>query len=207
MQCEPKYNELIDKYFDEEVTSQEKLELYRHIEKCATCREHVIQLRKAIAFVQSASHIEAPADFTKNVMASLPKKKTTSKWKFQLRKHPLMTAAAVFFLLMTASVFSMWFDKQEGISVSGPGNVVVDHESGQVIVPEGVVVKGDLTVRNGELVVDGEVQGDVLLVNSKPYMASVGNVTGEISEVNQVLEWIWYHVKTFFTEVISITNR
>ena len=70
-----------------------------------------------------SSHIEAPADFTKNVMASLPKKKTTSKWKFQLRKHPLMTAAAVFFLLMTASVFSMWFDKQEGISVSGPGNV------------------------------------------------------------------------------------
>ncbi|KGA95787.1 anti-sigma W factor [Alkalihalobacillus alcalophilus ATCC 27647 = CGMCC 1.3604] len=207
MQCERKYNELIDKYFDGEATSEEKLELYRHTEKCEICREHVNQLRKAIAFVQSASHIEAPEDFTNKVMAKLPKKKTTSKWKGHLRKHPLLTAAAIFFLLMTASITSMWFENQEGISVSGPGNVIVDHETGQVIVPEGEIIHGDLTVKNGNLIVEGEVRGNVLLVNSEPYLASAGHVSGEISEVNKALEWVWYHIKTFFTEVVSITNN
>ncbi|GAF65209.1 putative transcriptional regulator [Bacillus sp. TS-2] len=207
MKCEPKYNELIDKYFDGEATSQEKLELYKHIEDCQDCREHVNELRKAIAFIQSASHIEAPGDFTDKVMARLPERKMSSKWRGWLRKHPIVAAASVFFLLMSASVLSIWFDSQDDLYVSGPGNVIVDNENRTVIVPEGEVIKGDLTVRNATFINEGEVLGNVLLVNSEPYYASAGRVSGEINEVNQALEWVWYHMKQFFTEVVSFTSE
>lgn len=74
----------------------------------------------------------------------------------------------------------------------------IDQKSGLVVVPKGEVIEGDLTVRNGELQIEGEVRGNVLLVNSEPFYASAGSVSGEISEVNQALEWVWYHIKNFF---------
>ncbi|WP_338012136.1 anti-sigma-W factor RsiW [Alkalihalophilus marmarensis] len=212
MKCEQSYEQLIHKYLDGEATSTERQTLEKHLNECSHCKMHVRELKKAIAFVQSASHIEAPKDFTANVMANLPQKKTTSKtkstWKRWMKNHPILVAAAVFILLMSTSVSTLWQgNNNDQISFTGSGNVQIDHESGRVIVPEGEVIDGDLVVRNGELVVEGEVRGNILLVNSQPYLASAGSVSGEIDEVDQVLDWIWYHTKTFFNEVLSIIQR
>ena len=65
----------------------------------------------------------------------------------------------------------------------------------RLLVPEGEVVKGDVTVRNGKLIIEGEVDGNVTVINGERYMASAGKVTGEIEEINEVFEWIWYHIK------------
>ncbi|MCL7749666.1 anti-sigma factor family protein [Halalkalibacter alkaliphilus] len=207
MKCEQKYEELIQKLVDSEATDEEKKQLDQHLTSCAPCRQHLKELKKVIAFVQSASHIEAPPSFTKDVMARLPERKQTSKWKQWTRKHPLLVSAAVFFLLMLASVSSLWNTGNEQVVVTGSGKVQIDQESGKVIVPEGEVIEGDLIIRNGLLQVDGEVQGNVLLVNSESYYASVGHVSGEIQELNQALDWVWYHVKNFFKEVVSFTNN
>ncbi|KHF37870.1 anti-sigma factor family protein [Halalkalibacter okhensis] len=207
MKCEQKYDELIQKVVDSEATDEERKQLDQHLTSCASCRQHLHELKKVIAFVQSASHIEAPPNFTEGVMARLPERKKTSKWKQWTRKHPLLVSAAVFFLLMLASVSSLWNTGNEQVAVTGSGKVQIDQESGRVIVPEGEVIEGDLVVRNGLLQVDGEVQGNVLLVNSESYYASVGHVSGEIQELNQALDWVWYNVKNFFKEVVSITNN
>jgi anti-sigma factor RsiW len=209
MKCEKSYEHLIHKYLDGDTSSEERKRLEAHLNECPHCLGHVRELKKAIAFVQSASHIEAPANFTNQVMANLPQKKSTSKtkskWKRWMKKHPILVAAAVFLLLMSTSVSTLWQSNQQ-VTFSGSGNVQIDQSSGRVVVPEGEVVEGDLVVRNGELVVEGEVRGNILLVNSEPYFASAGHVSGEVEEVNQVLDWIWYHTKNFFSEVIAVLD-
>ncbi|MFC0560797.1 anti-sigma factor family protein [Halalkalibacter alkalisediminis] len=207
MKCKQYYEELIQNVLDGEATEEEKKILDHHIKECEPCRQHLHELKKVIAFVQSSSHIEAPLGFTESVMAKLPERKPVSKWKQWTRKHPVLVSAAVFLLLMITSISSLWNSGEEQVVVSGSGHVQIDQESGRVIVPEGEVIKGDIVVRNGELQVDGEIQGNVLLVNSEAYYASVGQVTGEISEVNQALDWVWYHLKSFGKEVISITEQ
>jgi len=143
-------------------------------------------------------------------MANLPKKKKNGpKVKRFLKKHPILVAAAVFFLMMSTAVFSTW-NQNDGIVVSGNGPFVINKETGVVTVPEGAVIEGDLMVRNGELELEGEVRGDILLLNSSfnkdSLYASPNQVTGEIEEVDQFLSWIWYNTKGFFTDVFGFLN-
>ncbi|MFB4212932.1 zf-HC2 domain-containing protein [Shouchella sp. JSM 1781072] len=204
------YNELIHIYLDGDATHEQKEQLYAHLETCSHCQTHVNELKKSIAFIQSSSHIEAPANFTTGIMANLPKKKKNGpKVKRFLKKHPILVAAAVFVLMMSTAVFSTW-NQNDGIVVSGNGPFVINKETGVVTVPEGAVIEGDLMVRNGELELEGEVRGDILLLNSSfnkdSLYASPNQVTGEIEEVDQFLSWIWYNTKGFFTDVFGFLN-
>ncbi|TES49925.1 anti-sigma factor [Shouchella lehensis] len=204
------YNELIHIYLDGDATPEQKAELYAHMDVCPECKAHVNELKKAIAFIQSSSHIEAPADFTTSVMNQIPKKKKrVPKVKRLFKKHPILVAAAVFFLMMSTAVFSTW-TQNDSIVVSGNGPFVIDKVNGVVTVPEGAVIDGDLMVRNGTLQLDGEVRGDILLLNSSfdkdSLYASPNQVTGDIEEVDQFLHWIWFNTKDFFTDVFSFFN-
>lgn len=43
-----------------------------------------------------------------------------------------------------------------------------------VIVLEGEMVKGDVIVKNGKLIIKGKIDGDVIVVNGEKYMVFVG---------------------------------
>ena len=72
-----------------------------------------------------------------------------------------------------------------------------------VVVPEGIVVEGDLIVRNGDLRVEGEIIGDVTVINGERYMAGAGTITGDIEEIDQAFEWLWYNIKSAFKDLGS----
>ncbi|SDC76903.1 anti-sigma factor family protein [Shouchella lonarensis] len=204
------YNEVIHRYLDGEATKEETAAMYQHMSSCAACEQHLKELKKSIAFIQSSSHIEAPANLTACVMSQLPKQKKVSRFKRKLQRHPILVAVAVFLLMMSTSVFASWDYSGQDIVVSGNGPFVIDKEKGIVTVPKGAVIEGDLMVRNGELQLEGEVKGDVLLLNSElneSLMASVSHVTGEIEEIDQALAWTWYNIKQFFIDVVSIFNK
>ncbi|OLO26242.1 anti-sigma factor [Alkalihalophilus pseudofirmus] len=209
MACESKYVSLMHKYLDGEACDKERASLYEHIKQCEDCNEHYKELKRTIAFVQSSSHISAPKDLTANVLKQLPEdKRTTSRvWKSWIKRHPFLIAAAIFLVFMSSSVVSLWNHQEGQLTVSGAGNLQIDKETGTVVVPEGEVVEGDLTIRNGKLEVAGEVKGSILLINSEQYLASAGSVSGEIKEINQVLDWTWYHIKHFLLEVINVFER
>jgi anti-sigma factor RsiW len=114
-----------------------------------------------------------------------------------------MAAASIFIILMTGSLFSTWEENHE-FSVSKQPKLVVQNNT--VIVPEGEIVKGDIVVRNGKIRVEGEVQGDVTVINGEQYVASAGHVTGDIEEVNEAFEWIWYKIKTVFADLFVVIN-
>jgi anti-sigma factor RsiW len=191
-------------YLDEEIDPANEMILREHLKGCKECETLFNEFKKTIAVVKGTSKMQAPPDFTAKVMASLPKEKKKVGMQRWLRNHPLIAAASLFLVLMMGSVLSTWNQEQE-FSVSKQENLVVQNNT--VIVPEGEVVKGDVIVRNGELKIEGEVQGDVTVINGEKYLASAGHVTGQIEEVNEVFDWIWYHMKKTAFDVIDIFNE
>ncbi|MFC5713983.1 anti-sigma factor [Thalassorhabdus alkalitolerans] len=204
MACDHYHDRVLKSYFNEELDAKERASFYEHLKKCSTCHSHYHETTKTIAFIQSASHLEAPGSFTASVMEQLPKKRKRAAWKKWAYNHPVAAASAIFLLLMSSSVFSIWNDQSgQEISVQGSGNVHINKENGMVVIPEDEVVEGDLIVQNGSVEVHGEVLGDLTVINGEPYLASAGEVAGEIEEVDQVLEWIWYHAKRLTGDILS----
>lgn len=191
-------------YLDEEIDPTNEMILREHLKGCKECETLFNEFKKTIAVVKGTSRMQAPPDFTAKVMASLPKEKKKVGMQRWLRNHPLIAAASLFLVLMMGSILSTWNQERE-FSVSKQENLVVQNNT--VIVPEGEVVKGDVIVRNGKLKIEGEVQGDVTVINGEKYLASAGHVTGQIEEVNEVFDWIWYHMKKTAIDVIDIFNE
>lgn len=204
MKCNDEIVDLMHEYLDEEIDPKNEMILREHLKDCKECETLFNEYKKTIAVVKGTSRMQAPPDFTAKVMASLPKEKKKVGMQRWLRNHPLIAAASLFLVLMTGSVFSTWNQERE-FSVSKQDNLVVQNDT--VIVPKGEVVKGDVVVRNGKLKIEGEVQGDVTVINGEQYLASAGHVTGQIEEVNAVFDWIWYHMKKTAIDVIDIFNE
>ncbi len=190
--CPDHIIELMHQYLDEEIDSEGEQILREHLQGCNECQAIFNELKKTVAFVKSISTMQAPANFTSNVLANLPKEKKKILVARLLKNHPFLSAASLFVVLMMGSLFSTWNQDRE-FSVSKQKNLVVKNNT--VIVPKGEVVKGDVVVRNGKLKIEGEIKGDVTVIHGEKYLASAGHVTGEIDEVNEVFDWIWYHMK------------
>ncbi|WP_283249454.1 anti-sigma factor [Bacillus sp. FJAT-49736] len=179
-------------YLDGELSANEEQVLKEHLQRCPECGKHFQELKKTVAYIKSNAHISAPNYFTRKVMEQLPKEKLRTGVKRWLQLHPILAAACVFIILMGGTVFSMWNNDQEFSFTKKPHLIVKDHT---VIVPKGEVVKGDLIVKNGNLRVDGKVEGDVTVINGKKYMASAGSVTGNVEEINEIYDWLWFEMK------------
>lgn len=198
--CPENVLHLMDDYLDGDISQNDERQLREHLESCSDCRKLYQELSKTIAFVQSASHIQAPADFVQKTMARLPKEKQRAGVQRWFRRHPMLAAAALFCVLMSAALFTNFNDDQQFAFTKQP-NLVVEGQT--VVVPEGEKVVGDLTVRNGDLRVEGELEGNVTIVNGQ-YMASSGVITGEIEEIDKAFEWLWYTIKNGFKDAAAI---
>ncbi|WP_298471321.1 zf-HC2 domain-containing protein [Psychrobacillus sp. FSL K6-4046] len=203
--CPERIVHYMHEYLDGEISREHELELKSHLQSCQECRNHMHELSDVVAFVKGAAHVEAPNDFTLSVMSRLPKEKShtgVSRW---FRQHPVLTAAAMFMLLMSSALFSNYNNDQQ-FSFTKQENVIVEGET--VIIPEGQVVKGDLIVKNGDVRVDGELDGNLTVINGSvidgsKYMASTANVTGKTEEINKAFDWLWYTIKDTAKEITS----
>jgi anti-sigma factor RsiW len=191
-------------YLDEDITPEHKEALRSHLQACSHCRDYFHELKKAVALVQSTSHIKASDDFTAKVMAQLPKEKKQVGAKRWFKQHPFLTAASLFILLMTGSVFSSYNEDQH-FSFSKQPHLTVKGET--VIVPKGETIEGDVVVQNGDILIEGQVDGNVTVINGQQYTAAAGNVTGHIEEINQAFEWLWYKIKSVGKSIVSIDSE
>ena len=101
-------------------------------------------LTRAHCFYRKCRPIKAPDGFVDGVMARLPKEKSQAGIQRWLRSHPLLAAAAMFFILMSVSLFSSYGNDQQ-FSVTKQPNLIVEGET--VLVPEGEIVKGILLLK------------------------------------------------------------
>jgi anti-sigma factor RsiW len=192
MKCPEHIVKLMHDYLDGNTGPHEEKRLKEHLRQCSACAVHFHELTKTVAFIQYASHLPSLPDLTARVMANLPKEKKIVRVQRWLQSHPFLTAVSLFILLTMGSLFTAW-NGEEQFSVSTHENVIIRGHT--VIVPKGETVKGDIVVRNGSIKIEGKVDGNVTVIHGEKYLASAGQVTGEIEEINQVFEWIWYNIK------------
>ncbi|KYC88486.1 MULTISPECIES: anti-sigma factor family protein [Heyndrickxia] len=187
-------------YMDGDISSEHETILKEHLQTCADCTRHFQELKKTTALIKSTPLICASSDFTAKVMAKLPKEKRKVGIKRWVTNHPFLAAASLFIILMGGSILSMWNNNQEFSFTKKPNLQVENHT---VIVPKGETVKGDLLVKNGDLRIEGKVDGSVTVINGEKYMASAGRVTGDIKEINEMFDWLWFQIKIGAEEIVS----
>ncbi|BDH63610.1 anti-sigma-W factor RsiW [Lysinibacillus sp. PLM2] len=197
--CPPNIVNYMHEYLDGDISREHEQQLKMHLQNCYSCKEHMHELSDTIAFVKSAAHIQAPPHFESEVMKRLPKERNRVGVQRWFRRHPIMVAVAVFFLFMSASVISSYPDDE--FAVTNQPNLVVDGKT--VIVPEGETVKGDIVVKNGDILIKGEVDGNVTVINGE-YMASTAVVTGKIEEIDETFEWLWYEIKSMGSNFMEL---
>lgn len=201
--CPQQIIEYMHDYLDGDISREHERELKQHLQGCEDCKQHMHQLSDVVAFVKSAAHVEAPSGFETAVMSRLPRPKHRAGIQKWLRRHPMLAAAAMFFLLMGASIWGSYSNDQQ-FSVTKQPNLIVEGQT--VIVPEGEIVKGDIEVRNGDILVEGEVEGNITVINGK-YMASTAVVSGQIEEIDQAFEWLWYKMKSTAKDIVTFSGE
>lgn len=210
LNCNKEAVELMHYYLDGEITKEQEKALSHHLENCEVCQKHFHELKRTITLIQSTEQIKAPANFTASVMEKLPAERKRVKYRRWFKAHPVLTAAAIFFIFMLSGLFSLW-NQDSQLIVSKQENLVIKGDT--VIVPANETVKGDLLVKNGDLIINGTVDGNVTLINGKlikepidedGLRASVGEINGELEQVDQMFEWVWYSIKEFFQRIFSL---
>lgn len=191
-------------HLDGEMSREDQTKLNLHLADCPSCQEIMQGLKEATALLESAEPIQAPEGFVHSVMMRLPKEKKQVGIQRWLRSHPIIAAAAMFLVLMSVSVFSN-YGNDSHFSVTKQPNLVVTGET--VLVPAGEVVKGDVVVKNGNLRVEGEVDGNITVINGSKYMASTAVVTGEIEEIDKAFDWLWYKIKNAVKEIVPAKQQ
>lgn len=143
MKCPEHIINLMHDYLDGDIGPGDEKQLKEHLQQCPACAAHFHELTKTVAFIQYASHVPSPSDFTMRVMEKLPREKKRIRVQRWMQRHPFLTAASLFILLTTGSLFTAW-NGEEQFSVSTRENVIIRGHT--VIVPKGETVKGDIVV-------------------------------------------------------------
>src|SRR5699024_6744995 len=109
---------------------------------------------RTVSLIKSVEQTSAPSDFTQKVMQKLPSEKRHVRYIRWFKMHPVLTAAALFFIFILGGIFSVW--NQDGkLTVSKQEDLIIEGDT--VNVPEGITFDGDLVVKNGNLKIYGTV--------------------------------------------------
>lgn len=184
-------------YLDGDLERGSAASLKQHMLECPECRKRFDQLAQTEALVRSEPMQAAPAGLEERILQSLPGTRRPAAWTGWVRRHPAISAAALFLVVMLSSFVTMW-NQDRQLQVAGPDldNLIIEGRT--VIVPEGVEVSGDLTVVNGTADVYGDVKGNLTVIDGKAMLASTAHIAGRVKEIDQVVDWAWYKVRSWF---------
>jgi anti-sigma factor RsiW len=199
MACSNERQNLIHQVIDGEASEQDVHELKAHMRTCHLCREMYNELEALEKQLYALPLPEVSVEFTNRVIQQLGTTVIPFKRTDWLRRHPALFSAACFLVLMLGFIFSLNNNHSFQAEIL-KGNGQLTYSGGHtVIVPKSEVIKGDLVVKNGDVKIDGKVEGNVILINSHSMMASAGQVTGKIEKINRLVGEIWYTIKSIFT--------
>lgn len=189
---------LMHEYFDGGLKDEEAYELRTHMNACPGCERRFRSYERTEALVRSLDRPEARPDLTASVMAALPPAARSRSWARWVRRHPAATAAAAFLIIMISSFLSLW-NQGTQLTVRGddPEGIVI--EDGKVIVPKDARIRGDLVVENGTVQIDGELEGNLTVIDGKVLYASTAHISGRVIQVDRALDYIWFRLSEWFS--------
>jgi anti-sigma factor RsiW len=185
-------------HLDGDLTGPEAVKLKEHLLMCSDCRAMFEQFERTEALVRTLTPASVPDDLTAKIMSGIPAPRRRSAWLRWVRRHPAASVAVVFIAVMLGSFASLWNQNTE-LVVQGADLDQVQINGDTVTVPQGHTVKGNLVVQNGKVQVDGEVTGNLTVIDGSVNMASTAHIAGQITKVNQALDYVWYKVNEWAT--------
>lgn len=188
---------LMHDYLDGTLDAGRLRMLKQHLSACSACESHLDRLELTEAMLFAVPAPDAPDGLTERVMASLPRPSRRSVFMQWLKRHPAIAVATVFLLVMTWSLATLW-EKDATLAIRGTDLEDVIIEGDLVIIPEGTVVEGDLTVENGRLRVEGEIRGNVTVIDGSLNLASTAQIAGQVTSINEAIDYFWFRIKSFF---------
>lgn len=188
---------LIHEYLDGDLQNAEMLELSRHLSECRHCSTRLRNLELTESLIHSLQKARAADDLAERILRAIPAPDKKMPWTQWVRRHPAISVAVVFVVVMISSFLSLW-DQERDLVVKGTDLDQVVINGSTVTVPAGHTVNGDLFVENGQLQIDGEVQGDLVVANGSVNLASTANISGQVTKIDQALDWVWYKINQWF---------
>jgi len=198
---------LMHEYFDGDLAQADAVRLKAHLDGCPECRERFQGYERTEAFLHMALAAPVGRDapdralLAERILGSLPgrRRRAFTRW---LRQYPGVTVAAVLGFVLLAGFIASWEQDRE-LVVRGSGLSQIVIEGNRVVVPEGALVNGDLVIENGEAVINGEIRGNLTVVDGTVNLASTAKVIGEAREINQAIDWLWYKLRNAVIELAS----
>ncbi|MEC2343868.1 MULTISPECIES: zf-HC2 domain-containing protein [Paenibacillus] len=203
MECKHASSMMHD-YLDGELSRDQAERLKQHLDECPDCLKEFRELERTemmlFATIKQHSNISAPDELVNRIISQIPSQPKQQAWIKWIKRHPALTAAAMFLLVMLFSAVSIW-DSDDQLVVKGAGLDQVIIQGDTVTVPSDAVIAGNLTIENGKAEIYGEVQGNLTVIDGSYYQASTAHISGEVKQIDQALDWIWYRIINTFTEV------
>lgn len=194
---------LMHDYLDDDLEHGRAVELKSHLEGCSACNERFKELERTEMMLFAAIKqrtAQVSDDLVDRIVSKLPSQRKQQAWIGWIRRHPALTAAAMFLVVMLFSAISLWeSDDQLVVKTADPDQVIINGNT--VTVPSGSKIAGNLTVENGKAEIYGDVEGNLTVIDGSYYQASTAHISGEIKSIDQALDWIWYRITNVFTEV------
>ncbi|CAG7657148.1 zf-HC2 domain-containing protein [Paenibacillus allorhizosphaerae] len=194
---------LLHEYLDGSLQGRDSAALKQHLLGCAECRKRLQQFEKMEALISAKTPSEVPEGLTERIMQALPPVKRHNPFYRWVRKHPAVSVAAVFFLVMFSSFVSVWNDDQE-LLVKGSDLESVVIKGNTVYVPAGATVSGDLTVENGITQVDGDIKGSLIVIDGSVNLASTAHISGQVKTIDEAFSWLWYKMNAW---IVQLSDR
>ncbi|MEF2967377.1 zf-HC2 domain-containing protein [Paenibacillus sp. M1] len=194
---------LMHDYLDDDLTHEQAVGLKSHLSGCSACNARFKELEQTemMLFATIKHRAQAaPDELVNRIMSKIPNQRKQQAWIGWIRRHPALTAAAMFLLVMLFSAVSIWeSNDQLVVKTADLDQVIINGNT--VTVPSGSTIAGNLTVENGKAEIYGDVQGNLTVIDGSYYQASTAHIAGEIKSIDQALDWIWYRITNVVTEV------
>jgi anti-sigma factor RsiW len=187
---------LMHEFLDGDLSRPEAIRLKEHLIACVECKSYFKALERTEAMVRSVPDVAVPDDLVERIMAGLPPVKKKNAWLQWVRRHPGISVAVVFVAVMFGSFTSMW-NQNDDLMVKGSDLQNLVFEGDTVIVPAGRTINGNLIVQSGKLKVEGDVTGNLVVIDGSLNLASTAHISGQITQVDEAMSWVWYKVNEF----------
>lgn len=203
MSCKQAISYMND-YLDDTIEGSRTVWLKRHLEECPECMERFKQMQLTEAWVRTLPKPKVSDELTERIMGSLPRRAPRRRlsWMEWVKRRPGVTAAAIFGILMVFSILAVQ-GQENDLVVRGSDLDGLVIEGRTVIVPEGSRITGNITVENGKMEVFGEVDGDLTVIDGTLYQASTANISGQVTNINQAVDWLWYKIESVYAWIVK----
>ena len=185
-------------YLDGTLAHKQVIHLKEHLLRCENCHKQLDQLEQVEGILLAAPALAIPELSTEHIMRALPRQRKRAVFGQWIRRHPAVSVAVVFLMVMMSSIFSLWHKENSLVEKATDLEEVVI-KGDLVIVPAGHIMQGDLTIENGKLQVDGVIEGNLTIIDGSVNMASTALIAGQVTSINQTIDHFWFRVKEFFS--------